>query len=286
MIKASTPPKPKLPVITMSSLGENGRFGNQLFQYAFLKIYAKRYGLRVQTPEWIGASLFGHRDNPIRKKLPKAYENHIPDKEVLLTARKPLVTNVDFWGYFQFHTRYYAPYKEYFRYLYTPVPQVQERVEKGIKELRAIGKTLVGLHIRRGDYLLRQNHEVYGKLHFPAPCEWYKKWLEAIWGTLVKPVLFIASDEPDTVLSHFSEYKPIRSRELFTAYSEEDFYLDHYILSHCDRLAISNSTFSFTASMLNSTATVFVRPDLEAQRLVAYDPWNSPVNPWLHLIGF
>ncbi|MDF2814194.1 MAG: methyltransferase FkbM family [Paenibacillus sp.] len=278
--------KPNIPQITMSSLGENGRFGNQLLQYAFLKIYAKRYGLRVRTPAWIGQHLYGHSDRPIRRRLPKVYENHISNKEVLLTATNPVYVNVDFWGYFQFHTQYYAPYKKYFCSLFTPVPKIQEELGNGIGKLRLKGKTLVGLHIRRGDYLLRTNHEIYGKLHFPTPCSWYQEWLRSIWEKLEKPILFIASDEPNSVLRDFSEYKPITAKDLVPSFPEAEFYPDHYILSQCDILAISNSTFSYTASMLNNKATIFVRPDLETQRLVSYAPWNSPVNPWLYLIGF
>lgn len=33
------------PVVTMSTLGKKGRFGNQVFQYAFLKIYAKVFNI-------------------------------------------------------------------------------------------------------------------------------------------------------------------------------------------------------------------------------------------------
>lgn len=33
-------------IIAMSSLGQFGRFGNQLFQYAFLRIYAKKMTLQ------------------------------------------------------------------------------------------------------------------------------------------------------------------------------------------------------------------------------------------------
>ena len=29
--------------VSLSTLGSNGRFGNQIFQYAFLRIYAKHY---------------------------------------------------------------------------------------------------------------------------------------------------------------------------------------------------------------------------------------------------
>jgi hypothetical protein len=47
------------------------------------------------------------------------------------------------------------------------------------------------------------------------------------------------------------------------------------MLSQCDILAISNSTFSFAASMLNNNGYNFVRPRLSQKKLIQYDPWNS-----------
>src|SRR5689334_21725322 len=63
------------PVLTMSRLGQLGRFGNQLFQYAFLRICAEKTGSRVECPTWIGETLFGHQDAPISQRLPPAIEN-------------------------------------------------------------------------------------------------------------------------------------------------------------------------------------------------------------------
>ncbi len=62
------------PVLTMSSIGKLGRFGNQLFQYAFLRICAEKSGARVECPPWIGQILFGHKDATISKRLPPAIE--------------------------------------------------------------------------------------------------------------------------------------------------------------------------------------------------------------------
>src|SRR5919202_2877616 len=62
------------PVLTMSCLGKLGRFGNQLFQYAFLRICAERSGSRVECPFWIGQTLFGHKDASISQQLPPAIE--------------------------------------------------------------------------------------------------------------------------------------------------------------------------------------------------------------------
>ncbi|MEM1168897.1 MAG: hypothetical protein AAGJ08_07420 [Cyanobacteria bacterium P01_H01_bin.35] len=62
-------------VLTMSYLGKLGRFGNQFFEYAFLKICAEKSGAQVETPPWIGQKLFGHNDAPISKQLP--YRSHL-----------------------------------------------------------------------------------------------------------------------------------------------------------------------------------------------------------------
>lgn len=45
--------------VTMRTLGQNGRFANQLFQYAFLRFYAREHGLDVQVPAWEGKKLGG-----------------------------------------------------------------------------------------------------------------------------------------------------------------------------------------------------------------------------------
>jgi hypothetical protein len=54
-------------------------------------------------------------------------------------------------------------------------------------------------------------------------------------------------------------------------------YMDFYVLSHADRVATSNSSYSFIAALLNQTAEVFVRPCHDSKGLIAYDPWNAPV---------
>jgi hypothetical protein len=52
----------------MWCLGRLGKFGNQLIQYAFLRIYAHRHGLGVETPRWVGQKIYGFSD-PAPKRL-------------------------------------------------------------------------------------------------------------------------------------------------------------------------------------------------------------------------
>jgi FkbM family methyltransferase len=271
----------KAPVVTMSSLGRNGRFANQLFQYAFLKIYAGEHNLRVETPEWIGKYLFGHMDPPISEQLP-IIAILLPQDKITKSLPDALITdnpdpifknvsfsNMDFWGYFQFNTKYYAPYKDYFRSLFTPVPEIKMSLDDALNRLYSMGKTVVGLHLRRNDY--------GSGPFFIAPTEWYKEWLAGIWNSLNEPVLFIASDEPQKIISAFADYRPITSKDLGIKLPKAEYYPDFYLLSQCDFVAISNSSFSFAACMLNKNANLFVRPHLPSKKLIPFNPWDSEV---------
>lgn len=266
----------KKPTISSSFLGMENmvRFGNQIFLYAFLKIYALEHNLRVETPAWSGQYLFGHNDAPISQPLPLVGEQRQPYKlsdSAILNSLEPF-KNVDFNGYFQFHTQYYARNKEYFQSLFKPVSEVETKVTEALHLLRSKGKTVVGLHLRRGDY--RSAHTGVPYLTI-APSQWYKDWLDGFWETLDEPVLFIASDEIETVIGDFAEYNPITVKDLGIEFPEASFYADFYLLSKCDVLAISNSTFSFAAAMLNEQGKFFFRPNLLKRKLIAFDPWNS-----------
>jgi hypothetical protein len=269
-------------LIQLSSISTRGqgRFGNQVYQYAFAKIYAKAHKLKLETGPWIGQYLFGHDDPPISAKLPAVESEEIkkiPFHE-LMTADKPPFANVDMRGQFSVHSKHYAPHQAYFQSLFQPIPDLQKKLDKGVRKLRGLGNTVVAIHVRRGDYVKYPNHPTF----FPTPSGWYLKWLDRIWESLDRPVLFIATDDPGQVLPEFKRYRPVTVPDLMKPFPKEpvfyrmdpSFYPDYYMLTEADVLAISNSTFSYTASMLNKKGRLFVRPRADAQ-LIAYDPWNS-----------
>ena len=57
-------------MISFSRLGDYGRLGNQLFQYAFLRTTALRLGVKFYCPEWIGDSIFLLNDENEKAKEP------------------------------------------------------------------------------------------------------------------------------------------------------------------------------------------------------------------------
>lgn len=294
------------PVLTMSCLGQLGRFGNQLFQYAFLRICAEKSGSRVECPYWIGQTLFGHQDAPISQRLPPAIEHldegenlfdiipeFIPYLEKIADAKSYCVgsealesglANVDIWGFFQFHTRLFAPYKEYFRSLFQPVKELKSPLEDGLNILRSQGKTIVGIHLRRGDYITEP--QLGFTLAFPA--NWYCEWLNGIWDELDNPVLFLCSDDLDSILPEFKKFSPVTWKDLEVNLPESmqnlniEFYIDFFILSNCDIVCNSNSNFSFVASMLNERGKLFVRPYWNfSTKFQIFDPWNSEPLLWI-----
>ena len=84
---------------------------------------------------------------------------------------------MDIWGFFQYHTRYLKPHQQYFRSLFQPVSDLESALEDSLNILRSKGKTIVGIHIRRGDYI--KEPRVGFTLVFPT--KWYCEWLDEIW---------------------------------------------------------------------------------------------------------
>lgn len=255
--------------ITMSSLGWNGRFGNQLLQYACLRAIGAVHGLTVAAPEWIGRWLFDLNDPMPSAPLPELREDGDNLAQLMLpgsSATPP--ANRDLWGYACYNTRFYQPHRDLVRRLFTPGARVQPFANAIADKLSARGKTLVAIHLRRGDF-------GYGQFWI-APETWYLDWLKALWPTLDKPVLYIASDD-EQIFRKFAAYAPVTAADLGSPLPGAEFYGDFHVLTQADHLAISNSSFSFTAALLNARAQSFLRPDLANKRLIAYDPWASDV---------
>lgn len=254
--------------VAMASLGCNGRFGNQLLQYAFLRCYGRVHGLRVEVPEWIGRWLFDLDDPYPEGKLPQVREDGDRLVNSLSRLSPEVFAECDLWGYFCGHTKHFQPHRDFIRTLFQPGKRVRETLESVTADIRRRGRTLVAIHLRRGDF-------GYGRFWI-APERWYLEWLEAFWHALDKPILYIASDDTD-VIRHFAAFDPISMSDVATNIPGGEFLTDFHMLTQADCLAISNSTFSFVAAMLNDKAKIFVRPNPEQKCLTPFDPWNSEV---------
>lgn len=256
-------------VLAFSTLGKNGRFANNVFQYAFLRMYAQKHGMSIETSEWIGQKIFGLNDPPVSRRLPTVYDWSNDINKALMPNASRVFKNTNIWGWFQYQTSYYKAFQKMFRSIFTPVESIKNKLDRAVSKLRCKGETVIGFHLRRGDY---------GKGDFYiSPDKWYLQWLEKNWHTINNPVLFIASDDIQNAVHTFSRYSPITSESLGVSLPEAPFYSDYYILSQSDIMVVSNSSFSISACMLNTKAIEFFRPSLNEQKLIVFDPWNCEV---------
>ncbi|TWA54629.1 tetratricopeptide repeat protein [Azospirillum baldaniorum] len=251
-------------------LGRNGRFANQLLQYGVLRLYAARHGLTLEVPPWLGRHLYDHDDPLPGPALPRVAEAEGEAAVIASLRGEPatVLADHDVSGYFCGDTTPLTPFKEEFRALFTPGRHLQSHADALLGRLRDAGRTVVALHLRRGDF-------GWGRFWI-APASWYRHWLETVWSTLDRPLLFIATDDP-AQLREFAAYRPVTARDLAEPIAGAEFFTDFHVLCHADRVAISNSSFSFVATMLNRNAGGFHRPDPARRTLVPYDPWAAPV---------
>lgn len=132
-------------VIQISCLGSKGRFGHQLFQYAFAKKYAQVNNCELQVPkEWIGRTLFTNvQEPPIDPSLKLPV---LQDTELYTKPSSWKKVNVDLSGYFQDAKATLFLSRKECREWYKLKPEIDAKVTRS-------SKLSVVAHLRRGDYV-------------------------------------------------------------------------------------------------------------------------------------
>jgi hypothetical protein len=262
--------------VTMSSLGTNGQFANQLFQYAYVKLYALRHGLNAAIPAWQGNQYFGLDDpSPADVALPELRFGPFTDNDRVLWDSDDPPINIDLWGYFQELPKCWQRHRPLLRRMFT-LSTLHERAIDAWRYDATLGgqRTLVAVHVRRGDYRDRQQLDLpWFRL---VPEDWYLVWLRAIWPMLRDPLLYVATDEPDAILPIFQEFAPISATFGPTARALPDNIRDFEILRRADYLAICNSSFSRMAAILAPSTQKCFCPSFNAKGFVPYEPWVDP----------
>ena len=88
--------------ITMTTFGEGAGFGNRLWRYAFLKLFALRHSLTPALPEWDGAELFGLEDTSCAGfDFPRVDYPGFADNDRDLWYKDEPPTDIDVRGFFQ-----------------------------------------------------------------------------------------------------------------------------------------------------------------------------------------
>ena len=258
------------PVITNSKLGTLGRFGNHFFQYLFLKHHAMDMGYAYEHTPWVGDQIFNTTlgKAAVTSNLRDVTQTSYSTETCNILNGSDRLANANLTGFFQYNTLHFKRHRESIRSTFSFKGPYFDRARQIQSTFQARGGPVIGLHLRRGDY--------GNRWFFIAPTRWYIDWLSSLQARERRFTVYVASDDLDLVIPDFAGFDIMTSRDLpASGPNDPDFFDDFCALTLCDKLAISNSSFSFAASLLNTRADSFMRPDLAAKGLVEYDPWRA-----------
>jgi hypothetical protein len=239
-------------MITYSALGNNGRLGNQLFQYALLLGVQAKLDRNIVLPETIGniqlfqcfdikgCHFFNERDifSPCRFE---ERQFHF-DKKVFRTE-----DHTDFKGYFQTE-KYFEHCLDKVRETFIFKEEIRDRANQWIESYKQ--HNLVSLHVRRTDYVHLPNH------HPLCTLDYYKTAI---------------AEFPDAHFIIFSDdiewCKENLQIENATFADTGSDYVDLCVMSMCNHHIIANSSYSWWGAWLNPS---------ETKRVIAPKIWFGP----------
>lgn len=264
-------PDPSRPRIGSSTLATHGRFAHNVLEYVLLRLYAEKFGYRLETPDWVGGYYFDLDDpKPSSGLKPMHFARRILN-DLVTGRRDDPRPDVDILSpLFLFEHR--EEWRERVRSWLRPRAEWLPHVDPVMQALKRRGNTVVALHIRRGDFVWFR--------YTITETAWYVDWLKALWPTLDRPVLYIATDDPATI-ADFAEFAPVSLDDLtkdgaVQPWTGLEFLQDFHVLMNADVLGVSaQSGYSQLAALLNRNARLFVEPDAAARRIRPYSPWTS-----------
>ena len=209
-------------MISHRSIGQQGRLGNQMFQYASIIGIAKKYNYDYCF----------HNDHVLNSYFNLSYPvcdynlmNNFQDMEDAgPNAEYP--DNTTFHSYFQS--------EEYFKHCSDFIKSefiFKDHIKKPVDEWMA-NKSYISMHIRRTDYTYKAH------FHTNLSIDWYNKAKEYF----NDPKILIISDDKDWC----KEYFPLDTISPFETDGE-----DLYAMTQCSGHIIANSSFSWWGAYLS-----------------------------------
>ena len=265
-------------MISFNKLGNLGRLGNQMFQYASLRGIAANRGFDFCIPP---EHVFGEIDpnvknsetnihtafdlskcnkvgNPILYERVEESGYHF-DENIFNNCPD----NVDLYGYFQ-SEKYFKHIEEDIRKDFTFESYVMDTCKDFI-ETTINSKEIISLHIRRGDYLHLQS------FHPTPPLEYY---FEALNKLPDVPVIIFSDDIEWASEQHLFDDDKFYLSESNTT----DF--DMCLMSMCNYHIIANSSFSWWGAWLAQSEHTIAPKNWFGPSLSHHDTSDLYCNRW------
>jgi hypothetical protein len=260
-------------MISFNQLGNLGRLGNQMFQYASLRGIAANRGFNYCIPS---KEIFGVSDLNVKNSTTNIHTAFDISKDKTSLTHNSIVEecgyhfdeklfntcedNVDLFGYFQS--------EKYFKHIETEIRKTFFFDPETIKVCSEFLNTIpqvISLHIRRGDYLNLQD------FHPTPSIEYYEKALNKLPDV---PVIIFSDD-----IEWVSKQQLFDSNRFYISESNTaDF--DMCLMSMCNYHIIANSSFSWWGSWLAQSEHTIAPKNWFGPSLSHHDTSDLYCNGW------
>ena len=237
-------------MLAFNKLGQLGRLGNQMFQYAALRGIAARRGYDFGIPpseffnEWAEHQLFDvfHLPNLPKQNIKYLDRGYAPEAgerffhfDELLFNQCP--NDVSLIGYFQ-SEKYFLHIKDSIKEDFTFKKEILEPCKEMISQV----DTPISLHVRRTDYLTNNAN------HFNLQLDYYEK---ALSNFDEERNVVVFSDDPKWCME-----QELFSSDRFLISENKNNRLDLCLMTLCSDHIIANSSFSWWGAWLADSGKV------------------------------
>lgn len=261
-----------------------GGLGNQMFQYAFARILAKKNKATLKldqsffesspkergfTPRHFELGIFKNTYlqaspseissltqpslfNKIRRKLgfyqSKIYgEPSFDFHPEALSVKAPVYVK----GYFQTY-KYMENQEDFIREIFSfPIESLDDRNLALLSKLQS--EITISVHIRRGDYVTNKNTQQF---HGNCSLDYYSNAIALLASKNKAFTLIFFSDDSQWVKEQFEN---VPYAKIFVDYNtKENSWIDLFLMSSCSHTIIANSSFSWWAAWLNANPNKMV----------------------------
>jgi hypothetical protein len=270
-------------MISNTSIGHYGRLGNQIFQYALLKVVGIKNNYEVVLPQDNETNVMIGRYNPSDNKVDtykldlyecfKINDKKVPINQITTHTTynekhmhfDPEVFNIkdgtNFHGYYQC-ADYFYQYEDQLKKSLSfndNIEQICVRYINQIKNIKNV-KNITTVHIRRGDGVVDQ-----GKYQVLLSIDYYKNLISKIRSD--NNIFLIISDDINWCKEQFDENDIVFSQVSTMPTSISKHLIDFCLLSKGDSIVMANSSYSWWAAWLS-----------EAQNIYCPDKWWGSLN--------
>jgi|LakMenE18May11ns_1017448.scaffolds.fasta_scaffold9943584_2 hypothetical protein len=222
-------------MITFKNLGNMGRLGNQMFQFAFIYNVAKHKNLEIGY-DYIHKPLITKIfDLPLKDSTQIAQKNTLVQlNDCAYIDTSTIEDNTDCYGYFQ-NSKYVYDIEYELKNLFVFKKDMMDVCFKFIKELKdKVKKELVSVHVRRSDYLLPNS------IHTVCDDNYFKKAMDKF-----------GNDYFYVIFTDDKEFCKNKFKNIPNIIMDNSPEVDLALMSLCDHNILSNSSYSWWGSWLN-----------------------------------